>query len=194
MTQEIANAFHLRGTYGALIGDVGKDTPASKGGLETGDIILDVDGQKVEDSRSLQLKIANMIPGSIAKLTVFRNGAIREIQVKLGEMPSGTTQAGGVETPGAALRGISVMGLTADVASQLKLPAGTKGVAVSSVDPASAAAEAGVQPGDVIQEVNHQPVTGVDGFDRAMQKAGNQPVLLLIDRNGSTSFLVVQPQ
>jgi serine protease Do len=85
-----------------------------------------------------------------------------------------------------------VTALTPDVASQLKLPPGTKGVLVNNVDPASAASEAGVQQNDVIQEVNRQTVTGVAGFDRAMQGAGDQPVLLLINRNGTTSFLVVQ--
>ena len=65
---------------------------------------------------------------------------------------------------------------------------------MTNVDPASAASEAGIQQGDVIQEVNRQPVTGVAGFDRAMQSAGDQPVLLLINRNGMTSFVVVQPQ
>jgi serine protease Do len=115
--------------------------------------------------------------------------------VKLGEMPGnvGQNTTGGA-TPETALRGISVTPLTPDVANQLKLPSNTKGVVVSGIDPASPAAEAGLQEGDVIQEVNHQPVTGVDGFNRAMQSAGNQPVVLLVDRNGTTSFVVVQPQ
>jgi S1-C subfamily serine protease len=63
-----------------------------------------------------------------------------------------------------------------------------------SVDPASAASDAGVQAGDVIQRVNRQMVTTVAGFERTMQVAGGQPVLLLINRNGLTTFLVVQPQ
>ncbi len=190
--EDIAKAFHLSETYGALIGDVTKDSPAAKSGLETGDIILDVDGQKIEDSRALQLKIGNMSPGTTVKLTVFRNGATREIAVKLGEMPGGAVQSSGTsENRGAALRGISVGALTPDITSQLKLPASTKGVVVTNVDPASAASEAGILQGDVIQEVNRQPVTGVAGFNRAMQSAGDQPVLLLINRNGTTSFLVV---
>jgi S1-C subfamily serine protease len=96
--------------------------------------------------------------------------------------------------PETTLRGISVSTLTPDIANQLKLPSNTKGVVVTNVDSASPAAEAGLQDGDVIQEVNHQPVSGVDGFNRAMQSAGNQPVVLLVDRNGTTSFVVVQSQ
>ena len=193
--QDIANAFHLPETYGALIGDVTKGSPAAESGLKTGDIILDVDGQKIADSRTLQLKIGDMSPNTTVKLTVFRNGATQEIPVKLGEMPGGDAQSTGAsKIQGTALRGISVGALTPDVSSQLKLPASTKGVVVTNIDPASVASEAGILQGDVIQEVNRQPVTGVAGFDRAMQSACNKPVLLLIDRNGMTSFVVVQAQ
>jgi hypothetical protein len=170
VTQNIAKAFHLTDNYGALIGDVTKDSPAAKSGLEAGDIILDVDGQKIEDSRTLQLRIGNMSPGTIAKLTVFRNGATREIDVKLGEMPAGAAESSGAQNnQGTAPRGISTQELTPAIASQLKLPDLTKGVVVTSVDPASPAADAGLQQGDVIQEVNRQPVTTVNAFQRAMR-------------------------
>lgn len=195
VTQEIAKAFHLSDNYGALISDVASESPAARSGLETGDIVLDVDGQKIEDSRALQLKIGTMSPGTSVKLTVFRNGATRDITVTLGETPAAASQPGEtVENRGAALRGIAVDALTPDVAGQLKLPAGTKGVVVTSVDPASAAAEADIQPGDVIQEVNRQSVTGVAAFDRAMQTAGSQPVLMLVNRMGRSSFVVVPPR
>jgi serine protease Do len=194
VTQDIAKAFHLTGTYGALIGDVTKDSPAAKAGLETGDIVLDVNGQKVGDSRALQLKIGSMSPGTTVTLNVFRNGAMRDVTVKLGEMPAGIGQS--VPTgnnQGVKLRGLSVGELTPDSASQLKLAPDTQGVVVTNVDPASAASEAGIEQGDVIQQVNHQVVTNVAGFDQAMQTAGGQPVLLLLNRNGATSFVVVQP-
>jgi serine protease Do len=195
VTQDVAKAFQLPETYGALVGDISKDSPAAKSGLERGDIILDVDGQKVEDSRALQLKIGSMRPGATVKLTVFRNGATREIPVTLGELPSTPGKGGGQNgTATSALRGITVKELTPDVASQLQLPAGTKGVVVAGVDAASAAAEAGLQRGDVIEQVNRQPLTSVAAFDRAMQSAGNQPVLLLINRNGTTSFRIVESQ
>lgn len=194
VNQDIAKAFHLSETSGALIGDVTKDSPAAKSGLETGDIVVAVDGQKV-DRQALQLMIGAMSPGTTVKLTVFRNGATQEIPVKLGEMPGVAAKiAESIEAGGAVLRGIFVSALTPDVLSRLKLPESTKGVVVTNVDPASAASEAGILQGDVIQEVNRQPVTGVAGFDRVMQSASAQPVLLLINRNGMTSFVVVAPQ
>ena len=194
VTQDLATAFHLTGNNGALISNVTKDSPAAKSGLEAGDIILDVDGQKIEDSRVLQLTIGSMSPGETVKLTVFRNGSKREISIKLGEMPASATENIPASTnPTAQLRGISVGELTSNTLQQLKLPVGTKGVVVTNIDPASAASEAGLQQGDVIEEVNRQPVTSVAGFSKAMQNAGNQPTLLLVNRNGATTFIVVQP-
>jgi serine protease Do len=195
VTQDIAKAFHLPETAGALVGDVTPDSPAGRSGLQTGDVVLAVDGQKVADSRALQLKIGSMSPGTTVKLTVFRNGATRDIQVKLGEAPAGAAKsAGSGEGQGEALRGISVSPLTPDVLSQLKLPSSTKGVVVDSVDPASPAADAGIRQGDVIEEVNHRPVAGPGEFNSAMESAKGQPALILINRNGMTNFVVVQTQ
>ncbi len=199
VTQDIAKSFGSNNNYGALISEVEKDSPAAASGLKVGDIVLDVDGQRMEDSRALQLKISMMAPGVTVKLTIFRSGATQEIPVKLAEMPANIASSGPAPSAGGSreprqsqMRGITVTDLTPDVAAQLKLPSGTKGVVVTNVDPASSAASAGLQQGDVIQEVNRQAVTGVSGFDRAMRGAGDQPVLLLVDRNGTTSFVVVQ--
>ena len=87
---------------------------------------------------------------------------------------------------------MSVEQLTPEIARQLKLPAATKGVVVDDVNQASMAADAGLQRGDVIEQVNSQPVSTVSEFDRAVRQAGSQPVLLLINRNGSTTYIVVQ--
>ena len=195
VTQDLAHAFDLKVDYGVLVSDVFPNSPAAKDGLERGDIILAINGQKVTDSQDLQLQIASMAPGAVAKLTVFRNGANREISVKLGEMPANPTTGSAVpQAPAAPLRGISITGMTPGIASQLKLPAGTKGVVVTAVDPASTAAGAGIQQGDVIQEVNRKPITTVDDFDRAMRAADGHPVLMLINRDGATTFRIVQPQ
>lgn len=195
MTQDMAVAFHLPNTTGALIASVAKDSPAARAGLQAGDVILDLDGQKIDDRRALQLKLGAMNPGVVAKLTVFRNGASREVDVKLGEAPEAaqsTGSSGGGQT--SALRGITPTGLTPGLARQLHLPAAAKGVVIASVNPASAAGAAGLQQGDVIEEVNRKPVAGIAAFERAMQSANSQSVLLLIDRNGQSSFVVVAPQ
>ena len=154
VTQDIAQAFHLSEERGALISEVTKDGPAAKAGIQSGDIVLGINGQRIENSRDLQLTIGMMSPGTNAKLDVFRNGASREIDVKLAEMPQNAApNAPGVSPNPGNLRGISVAPLTPDLANQLKLPASAKGVVVTAVDPASPAGEAGLQRGDVIQEV-----------------------------------------
>ena len=90
--------------------------------------------------------------------------------------------------------GVQVDGSTPDIAEQLSLPAGTHGVVVTQVDPDSTAAEAGLQRGDVIQEVNHKPVTNPDQFRAAIHAAGDQEMLLLVNRGGVTAFIVISPR
>jgi serine protease Do len=95
-------------------------------------------------------------------------------------------------SPDSRLKGVTVENLTPDAVQQLKLPATTKGVVVDQVDPASRAADAGLQPGDVIQQVNHQSISNVKEYSQAVSASKkDDSVLLLVDRNGSTMFLAV---
>jgi serine protease Do len=195
VSQDIARAFHLSETSGALISGIAPGSPAAKSGLQTGDVILAIDGQKINDRRALQLKIGSLTPGTNVKFSISRNGMMKDVDVKLGELPvNAAPNPGGEPGNKGALRGITAGELTPEISSELQLPAGVKGVVVTNVDPASAAGAAGIQTGDLIQEVNRQPVTSVDGFEHAMQSASGQPVLLLVERSGETSFLVVPAQ
>ena len=92
------------------------------------------------------------------------------------------------------LEGVQVENLTPDITQQLNLPAGTRGVVITRVDPDSAAAETGLQRGDVIQEVNRKAVNSVEQFRAAVRGAANQPLLLLINRGGSTNYVVISPK
>jgi serine protease Do len=193
VTPSIAKAFNAD-VKGALVGDVTAASPAAKGGLQKGDIILEIDGQAVANANQLRLKIGMMTPGQTVKLNVLRNGKPQQVAVTLGEFPSKEERAsldnsGGKES---ILQGVTVENLTAEAAQQLKLPPQTKGVVVSEVSPASRAAEAGLKPGDVIQEVNHQPVRGVNDLKQAVNSnSKDKPVLLLVNREGTTLFLAV---
>ncbi len=197
VTPEIAKAFGLTEARGALLGDVDPKGPAGLGGLHRGDIILEVDGRRIEDPGTFRLKIAMTPPGTVVHLKVFSGGKTRDVDVKLGELPSkeekpaGTTSGG---APAAALQGLTVETLTPEIAHELNLPAQTSGVVVSSVEPGSAAAEAGLRRGDVVQEVNHQRVTSVSEFNRAAVTPGKQPVLLLVNRGGNTIYIAVEAQ
>jgi serine protease Do len=113
----IAKAFDLKESRGALIGDLTPDSPAARAGLQKGDIILELDGKPVVDSRDLSLKIGMMAPGSEVKLKVFRNGAERELTAKLGEMPAKMGRSFGEPgSTGGFLEGLSVDELTSDAA------------------------------------------------------------------------------
>ncbi len=193
VTPAMAKAFNASEVTGALVGDVTAASPAARGGLQKGDIILTVNGQAVADANQLRLKIGMLTPGETVKLKVLRNGKPQDVAVQLGEFPAKQERAAvGAERQDTVLDGVTVENLTPDAAQQLKLAPQTKGVVVGEVSPASRAAEAGLQPGDVIQEVNHQPVKSVNDFRQAVSTANqSNPVLLLVNREGNTLFLAV---
>src|SRR6185437_14709042 len=197
----LAKQFGLSQPGGALIAGVEPNTPASKAGLKSGDIILKVNGQSVATNNDL-LRISQTQPGTPVKLEVFRDGKTFDTNVTLAEFPpdngtaNNSTPAQGNEGSSGGLKGVQVQSVTPDLSSQLKLPSGTHGVVITSVDPDSAAAAANLNRGDVIEEVNHKPVTSVDYYRQAVASAGNQPMLLLDynSRAGGTEYVVVQPQ
>src|SRR5258706_12796663 len=176
---------------GALVGDVSAKGPAEAGGVQRGDIILDLNGQPVTNANDLRNTIAMMQPGETVKLKISRNGSTRDLSVKLGELPNSKEQAENQQEGSSkdALEGVNVENLDADTLQQLDLPASTKGVVVTGIDPSSPKADSGLQKGDVIQEVNHQPVRNVAEFEQAMHKAGSSSALLLVNRGGTTLFI-----
>jgi serine protease Do len=195
VTPDFAKQFGYSGTGGVLIQDVSPNTPGSKAGLKRGDIITELNGKPLQSANQLQLSITQTAPGTTVKLQVWRNSKTQEIPVTLGTLPDKAGEPGGQgqEGPG-AMQGVQVETLTPDLAQQLNLPSGTRGVVVDSVDSSSAAAAADIERGDVIQEVNRKPVSNIREYQQALSEAGNQAVLLLINRGGITSYRVVQPQ
>ena len=191
---DMAKAFGLSHGGGALISDVSASSPASKAGLERGDVVLQLNGQPVNGPDDLSVRISEMAPGSVAHLQVFRNGANKDIDVPLGEAPEKAAAAQSNREMPASLKGMQVQNLTPEISRQLKLPSSVTGVVVTEVDPSSTADEAGIQRGDVIQEVNRKPVHDVAQFRQALSAGSNQSVLLLINRGGTTHYVVVQPQ
>jgi serine protease Do len=187
----IAKAFGAQENRGALVGDVTPDSPAARAGIEKGDIIITLNGKPVNDSNQLRLNISMMAPDSSASVKLLRKGAERDVTVKLAEYPSNEQRAKLEEgEPSGALEGVTVEDLNAGIRRELNLPAGAVGVVVTEVSPSSSAAAAGLRPGDVIQEVNRQAVRSAADFERALSKAGSNP-LLLVNRRGNTLFLAV---
>jgi serine protease Do len=194
VSPEMAQAFGLPEAKGALVGDVMADSPAAHAGLAKGDVIVALNGQPVIESRSLQLKIAQLAPGTKIQLEILRDGKTRTIDATLGSQPGNTAEEEGSQEKTAILDGLTVDQLTPQIARQLNLPSDAHGVVVVQVDPGSPAGDAGLQRGDVIQEVNRKPVYNVKGFDDTVRQGGNRPVLLLVNRGGNTFFVVVEAQ
>ena len=192
----IAKQFGYKGDRGVLLGDVSPDTPGAKAGLKRGDIVTQLNGDPVDDANTLRNRISQMAPGTNVRLQLWRDGKTQDATVTLGELPE--TSAKAESTPGenssGALEGVQVQELTPDIAQQLKLSPAVHGVVVTSVDQNSPAAEVGLDQGMVIQEVNHKPVSNIQQYRQALSSAGDQPVLLLVNRNGVTNYIVVQPQ
>ncbi len=195
VTPELAKVFGISSPEGALIADVTPDGPGAKASLQKGDVVVGLNGEPVSDYSGFRLRVSQMAPGTTVKLDIIRKGQKQQITATLEEFPE--TQAASATPepePGEnVLEGVQVRTLTPEIGQQLNLPGGTRGVVISRVDPNSTAADAGLRRGDVIQEVNHNPVGNVQQFRAALRDAGNQPVLLLINRAGATLFAVISP-
>jgi len=194
VTPDLAKQFGLTENRGALIGDVSPDGPAAKAGLKKGDVIVSVNGEPIEATNQLQLRVSSLAPGTSVDLKVFRDGKTSDMKVTLGELPAEKQANAGPEDKSGSdvLKGVDVQTLTSEIAERLQLPAGTRGVVVTSVD-ASSAAAGKLTRGDVIQEVNRKPVGTVNDFREALSSAGNQPILLSVNREGITNYVVIRP-
>lgn len=195
VTPDLAKAFNVPAEKGALVGSVQPDTPGSKAGLRRGDVITELNGQPISGPNDLRLKVGSLTPGTTIHLKVDRNGELRDVSLTLAEAP---TDKGGGAIGGSAenspMRGVQVDELSADVRQQLGLGPDVKGVVVTAVPEDSPAADAGLQTGDVIEQVNRQPVNAVADYERLIRQAGKQSLVLLVNRGGNTTFLVVQAE
>jgi serine protease Do len=197
VTPEMAKSFGLNEARGALVGEVTAGGPAAKAGIVNGDIITAIDGQPVVDNRELRLKISQMTPGTPVKLKIFRDGRERDVTVTLGELPVENQVAQTGPSQESSVDGISVENLTPQIARQLQLSADITGVLVSNVEQGSAAADAGLRRGDVIQEVTRTPVRNVAEYRQALrpaEQAGKNSMLLVVNRGGHTSFVAIPAQ
>ena len=192
VSPDIAKAFGLSKGGGALVGDVTPGSPAAKAGIARGDIILEMNGQAVNGPDDLSVRVSQTPPGTNVHLKVFRDGQTRDVEVTLSESTEKSEATPATSGP-TGLDGVNVQTLTPELASQLGLPRDTTGVAVTSVDPSSPAAAAGLQRGDAIQEVNRKPVRNVAQYRDAVAATAGQAVLLLVNHGGTTRFVVVQP-
>jgi Do/DeqQ family serine protease len=201
VTSDLAASLGMSEAKGVIVNSVQSGSAAERAGLRQGDIITAINDSPVSDTNAFRNRVASSGPGSEVTLTVLRDEKEQKIRATLGEFTEQAAreenQSEGGPNPrsgGAGKLGISVEPLTPEIAQELQLKPGTTGVVVNSVDPAGPAVEAGIQRGDVIQEVNRQPVKSAEELRAAIEKNGAKPALLLLNRRGQTVFLAVRPR
>lgn len=199
VTPENAHFFNLPDATGAVIAQVTPNSPASRAGLQNGDVIRELNSSKILNGSDLQLAIAGTTPGTKVRLGILRNGHSQNIDLTVGEYNAKSQVANNDGENGSGGQqqgklGLAMSDITPDVRQQLNLPDNIKGAAVQNVRPGSPAEDAGLQPGDVIVQVNRQ---NVDSASQAVAKVhaipAGQDVLLLVWSQGGESYRVLHP-
>jgi serine protease Do len=196
--------FGLRERRGALVQSVNPGGPASKGGLEPGDVIIEFNGKPIRKRDELVASVVTTKPGTTVPIKVMRDKQERSLNLTVDELELDDEQArqarrGGPTEPGDDEEsegfGMTLSALTSDMARKLRVPSDTEGVVVSDVDQSSTAARAGVSRGDVILQVNRRPVRSPQEARRALEAvpSGGTAFLLLL-RNGQQTFVTVRKQ
>ena len=195
VTSDIAASLGLKEAHGVIINSVEQGGPADQAGLQRGDVILSFNGTAVNDANTLRNLVAGVSPGTDVTLSVSRDGKEQQMHVKLSELTSESAQSPTSENRSngeGGKFGLNVTPLTPDLAAQVGVPRDVQGVVVTAVDSVGPAAETGLQAGDVIQQVDRQPVRSAQELQAALNSAGNRPALLLVNRRGNNLFLTLR--
>ena len=195
ITDEIADIMNLDRAEGVLIAGFGEDSPAQRAGVLAGDVILDIDGKKIVDLKSMRQFLAETPAGKALTLSIWRSGEVIEFQITteklvfedLGELPVGDHPIHGF--------GIAVADMSAELRDRLELPDTntSNGAIVTLVLPGTSANDEDIRPGDLIVEVNQQAVNSAFDVQELIQRRGKKKVLLLREREGDLRFVVIEP-
>ncbi len=200
ITPTLARSFDLSERSGALVADVVRDSPAEKSGLQAGDVITSFNGRPVVDARRLRLTVASFAPGTTVPATLLRDGKSLDLQLEVGHRPGEERVAdtgrrgsrGGAEArEEAALRGVGVSDLDARARREFEIPTRLQGALITSVTPDSAAAKAGIRPGDVITEINRQPVASAEDAVKLTERPETKETLVRVWNSRGTRYVVV---
>jgi serine protease Do len=193
VTPDMAQLLQLGSNKGVIVASVEKGSPADKAGLKSHDVLLEMNGKKVESYDSFRNDVAVLRPGSNIKLSVLRDGKTIGVTVTLAERPMEVAQGNPPKwrRQSQEALGIEVQNLTKDLAERFGYSLG-EGVIVTRVTSGSPAANAGIQSGDLIQSVNRESVNSADDFEKAVMRTEGNKVLLLIKRGEYSQFVVLQ--
>jgi Do/DeqQ family serine protease len=190
LTPALARGLGKPEVPGLLVSDVTEGGPVAKAGIRRDDIVLRYRDMRVSDVGQFRNLVAQSIPGTRLLLTIYRDGQEHTLEVVVGERQEATTAE---ETMGTAVNqfGMELVDLDLALTRRLGLPLSSLGAVVVEVLPGSMAETAGLQSGDVIQEVNRQPVKSASDFERLVERVAQQPLILFINRSGTTVYVVV---
>lgn len=196
LSDELSGQFKLKDQSGALVSALKpKDGPAAKAGIQSGDVITEVNGRKVEGPRELRLLLGAMAPGTKVDVKVIRDGQEKVMPVELGELPAKKgelVQAEPNPNEPDVLDGVDVADIDDSYRKELDLPETTKGVVITNVAPDSVSAAAGLKRGDIILEIDKKPVTTAKEAVELSEKVKTQKkVLLRVSTKGQTRYVVV---
>jgi serine protease Do len=189
ITPDLAKALNLEERKGALVADVISGSPADKGGIERGDIIIAFNGKAVKDSHDLPAMVAATPVDEEVTVTALRNGKEHQLAMKVGKLPSEEAKFENSSQPAKGKWGLRLHDLNPQIAHKLRIRA-EQGVVVVGVEPGSPAAEAGIQQGDVIVEVDRHPVDSVDDLKEKIEKSEDKDHLLLLVQRENGKFYV----
>jgi len=194
VTPTLAKEFNLKAWTGALVGDVVPNGPAAKAGFKDGDVVLEFNHRNVTDSRQLKLAVADTKPGSTVPAKVWRDGSARTLEVTVKDLP-GTEPLAQNNTDHnndtGTLNGVTVGDLDPQTRQQFNLPDTVKGAVITGVKPDSASAEAGLKPGEVIEEIDRHPVESAEEAVRLTENAKDKRTLVRVWENGGSHYVVV---
>ena len=196
---DLASSLSLPSPRGAIVTSVSSGGPAEKAGIKRGDVITAINNHPIADNNVARNEIAKLAPGSSASVTVVRNGREQNMQVTLAELPDrprpdSDEDSGSAEVPSNSNErfGLTLQPLTSESAQRYGLDTDDQGLLVTRVDPSSTAAAAGIRQGDLIQEVNRQPVKTFAEFSSALRQSGSRPALVLIKRRNNVIYLTLK--
>ena len=202
VTPDIAESLGLKEAGGALVSSTNENSPAAKGGVQPGDVILKFDGKVIDKMRDLPRIVAETDIGAKVDVELFRQGKTKTVQITLGELEKAelvglaggdkSAQDGAKQSFGSL--GFSVQTLTPKIAGEMGLDAEKTGVVVSEVIAGSPAAEKGLQVGDILRRFGQRPVEGVTDLAKDIndaEKGGRSGILILIEREGRERFIQI---
>jgi serine protease Do len=195
LNEDLANSFSFDSTDGVLVGDVLDDSPAQRAGLQAGDIVVEFNGQRVENANELRMAVAATPPGTSSQLVIFRDGRRRTLQVVTDELTDETSRVEQQAEPESSSfnLGVSVQSMTPDLAEQLGYNRNQQGAVVTAVESGSIAARAGLRVRDVIVGVDSTVVGSVRDFRAAIEQADmSRGIRLQVMTDGARRFVFLK--